>query len=343
MQVSATAQDGGSGLAGLEYALAEGAWTVYSAPLTLSDGSSSLQFRAADLAGNAATTPRQEFRVDTTAPLIQMPAVWELGERVVFEVNDPAAGSGLASLRLVVEDEHERYPKVAWQEDMSGNSHSGQIAWDGRWKDGTLARPGEYLVWVKVRDRAGNEGRQYGRVRVEAGTAPLPANPPAQPLPDVDMPDQAEPIQPPQDLALQFGAQSQPAPATGLPAVSFGAGGEPSAPADSSLPGSENILWGALAASAVGAFAAEIARRKQEETRKAEKKSGGKGGYRAKIKAKKLAEAEQDDLRRKQEQAQQAYQSRLTRKEAMLDPVIPAADPKGQTRKDKLTRAEGQL
>ncbi|NOY98659.1 MAG: hypothetical protein GXP40_05580, partial [Chloroflexi bacterium] len=169
VEVSASGSDSGSGLAALEYALDSGAWTAYTSPLTFSDGGHDYRFRAVDAAGNSTET-RGTLNVDTTAPVIDLPSSWTLGRTVGYKVQD--GGSGLAVVRVVIEDEDERYPKVAWQETVSGATFSGEIAWDGRWKNGTIAPPGEYYAWVKASDRAGNEGMRYGKITVAGASVP---------------------------------------------------------------------------------------------------------------------------------------------------------------------------
>jgi hypothetical protein len=66
-QVSASAQDGGSGLAALEVSRNGAAWTAYAIPISLPDGTHSLSFWAEDMAGWVTEETRQ-IRVDTQAP-----------------------------------------------------------------------------------------------------------------------------------------------------------------------------------------------------------------------------------------------------------------------------------
>ncbi len=164
VQLGASASDSGSGLASLEVSTDGSGYRAYTEPVWFSGGQHSYQFRASDHAGNLTETPLQILNIDATGPTISLPAAWELGQTVTYNVQDSA--SGLVAVRVVVEDENERWPKVAWNENVSGNSFSGEIDWNGRFKDGTAAPAGEYYATVKASDRAGNEAWKTGRINV---------------------------------------------------------------------------------------------------------------------------------------------------------------------------------
>ncbi|MFC0006335.1 OmpL47-type beta-barrel domain-containing protein [Micromonospora siamensis] len=73
--VTVTATDAGSGVAKIEYALDGGAWTAYTAPVTVNAaGQHTLSYRATDKAGNTSAAQQVAFTVvapaptDTTAP-----------------------------------------------------------------------------------------------------------------------------------------------------------------------------------------------------------------------------------------------------------------------------------
>jgi hypothetical protein len=69
--VSAQAVDAISGIAVFEASVDDGAWTAY-ADTTFSDGMHSITFRAIDHAGNVTETARQEIKVDTVTPVVNV-------------------------------------------------------------------------------------------------------------------------------------------------------------------------------------------------------------------------------------------------------------------------------
>lgn len=272
VELQATIADDGSGPAVLEASVNGGEWSAYTAPLVFSDGQHSYQFRALDHSGNLIETPLQGLSVDTIPPVIDLPASWTLGQIAPFKLQDD--GSGLAGLRLVIEDEDERYPKVAWDDNLSGDKFRDEIAWDGRFKDGSQASPGgEYYAWLKVTDNAGNESTQAGQIIVDA-VVPPSINIPGKAIAATEAPASTETESKSSSSPLSL-------PANVSPVTSFGGGNnglQPSAaqvgkksftvgPATTSQAPDfqSSVLWGASATAAIGAFAAEIARRKREE------------------------------------------------------------------------------
>jgi hypothetical protein len=297
VKVEAVADDTTSDLSSLEVKVDGNDWSIYNAPLVFGDGAHSYRFRARDNAGNFILTSPQTLLVDTLLPAIGLPKSWDLGESVGFELFDH--GSGLASVRLVIQDGNERYPKVSWQDALESYEFDGEIKWNGRFKDGTLAPPGrEYYATLKVTDNAGNESQVSGQIDVTlssymntwidssgdlvtgtAGTDPIVTQ-----VPDIGN-DETNMLQSTGEnplSTLRFGGEDNDAGSTGESnalnlgggnngaaqptdaqsgKASFSAGGQspfalPSAPS--------NLLWGASAAAAIGAFAAEITRKKQE-------------------------------------------------------------------------------
>ena len=96
--------------------------------------------------------------------MIDIPKSWDAGKTITYNVQD--GGSGLSALRVMIEDEDEKYAKVFWDETVSGAMFNGEISWDGKFADKTIAPPGEYLVWIKASDKAGNEYFGLGKVIV---------------------------------------------------------------------------------------------------------------------------------------------------------------------------------
>jgi hypothetical protein len=75
--VTVTASDAGSGVASVEYRVDGGAWTAYTAPVPVAvAGAHTVEFRAADVAGNTAPVGGVAFTVvaggDTAAPAVSM-------------------------------------------------------------------------------------------------------------------------------------------------------------------------------------------------------------------------------------------------------------------------------
>jgi len=257
IQVNASSADSGSGLASFEYSLDDGAWTPYINPLPYAQGQYRLNFRAKDMAGNITTTPAQDLWVDTTPPEIQMPEALEPGETANYTILD--AGSGVGGARVVIQDGQERYPKVAWDDGELAASFTGEIYWDGRFANGTVAPADDYFVTVKAHDQAGNESQQTMTVTVENSlftylilsyvhpeiAAPvLPEVSPVLPSPEANFGGETviEPAVPQSEMGPVTDSQS-----TNLPIANFP---------------TTNILWGVIAAAALGAVAAETIQKK---------------------------------------------------------------------------------
>ncbi len=90
--LTASATDGLSGLARIEYALDGGGWQVYSAPMTVGDGQHSLHVRALDMAGNVSEAASLTFQVDGTPPRILLPEAWYIWESGEVTVRDAQSG-----------------------------------------------------------------------------------------------------------------------------------------------------------------------------------------------------------------------------------------------------------
>ena len=254
MQVTASASDLTSGIASLEVSADSGLYQAYTSPVSFTDGYHTIQFKATDNAGNQTETPIQEFYVDTTAPAIDLLSSWEVNKTIGYNIQDD--GSGLAALRIVIEDEDEKYKKVTWDEEVSGDKFKGEITWNGKFRDGTVAPPGEYLVWIKAKDQAGNERFGLGRVIV-----PQPA---VFSLLQPTITNNQEPLLPPQELFDEDELPIANSSLTTPPQTSFG--GLTTDPkevtqnslllatgtASASTSSNSNILWGATAAALIG-------------------------------------------------------------------------------------------
>jgi len=277
MQVTATANDATSGVASLESSLDGGVYQAYISPVSFADGYHTIQFKAVDKAGNETETSVQEFYVDAFAPAIDLPAEWEVNDTITYKVQDE--GSGLAALRIVIEDEDEKFAKVAWDEVVSRNKFKGEITWDGKFKDGIIAPPGEYLVWVKVTDVAGNEHIGLGRVVVPQPFASFSLIQSSKasteiPTPPADLFDSEDSSQAPENPnadpstspSTSFGGSPSQTNSTTVQSLTLTSG---SSSASSTAP--SNVLWGAAAAAMLGAATAyaleEQRKRKEAEAR----------------------------------------------------------------------------
>lgn len=260
VQVNASSVDSGSGISEFKYSVDGGAWQTYSLPLSFSDGQHTIQFQATDQAGNTEQV-NQPVLIDSAGPLIEMPGVWTLGRTVTYHVTDML--SGLVGVRVVIEDEDERYAKVSWSMPISGSTFNGTIEWDGKFKDGTPAPPGTYLAWVKAWDAAGNENMKYGKINVPAPffsfLLPPPVTAPPSPTPQPTATAQPTITQKPAALA-PITPLSKPA----IVVTSFSAGGVGN---DQAAPAPINTLALPLVSSAVAAMAAAAyaASQKQNE------------------------------------------------------------------------------
>jgi hypothetical protein len=284
MAVTANASDATSGVETLEVSSDGNAYQAYASAIPLTDGQHTLQFKAEDKAGNITETTIQEFHVDTIAPTIDIPASWQAGKTISYNVQDN--GSGLTTLLLVIEDAEGKFEDIVplWEEAVSGSQFSGEISWDGKFADGTDAPSGEYYVWVKAVDLAGNEQIGMGRVNVPEPNVVLSlfssgTTSPTTPIPPVEFtnpsapnafafPAPADNSNPLNTSNTSFGGNvSSPTESTRQSVTLMSGRTPPPAVADS------NLLWGATAAAMLGAATAyaldERKKRKEEEAQQA--------------------------------------------------------------------------
>ncbi|MBL8107872.1 MAG: Ig-like domain repeat protein, partial [Anaerolineales bacterium] len=161
-KITATTFDATSGIAFVQAKIDNGNW-IDANEITIEDGIHTYQFRAYDNAGNMTETPVQNIKVDTTPPSVEADTKINLGDTLFYTLEDK--GSGLAIERIVIEDEDEKYKKIVWLQEISGNKIEGDILWDGKFPsntlgtsaDKTVAGVGEYFITFKISDRAGNE------------------------------------------------------------------------------------------------------------------------------------------------------------------------------------------
>jgi hypothetical protein len=142
--VTLSATDSGSGVASVEYKLDDGAWTPYTAAVSVTEpGMHMLSYRATDVAGNVSAEGMAHFTVveqDTTAPTVtgqvagqQNPDGAYVGSAVVT-LSATDAGSGVASIEYKVDG----------------------AAWAPYADPVQVATPGAHTVLYRATDVAGN-------------------------------------------------------------------------------------------------------------------------------------------------------------------------------------------
>ena len=83
--LTAVDNEGGSGVAQIEYQLGSGEWTTYSGPVVVTtQGETTLSYRSEDAAGNVEQAKSVTVRIDTVLPTLMLPA------SIVAEATNPA-------------------------------------------------------------------------------------------------------------------------------------------------------------------------------------------------------------------------------------------------------------
>ncbi len=162
-KINAIASDVTSGVRSIQANVDGGVW-MDTNELSFSDGIHAYKFKTIDNAGNETEVSEQTMMVDTIPPAIALTEELNLGESFEYSLEDD--GSGLYTVRIVIEDENEKFKKVVWEESVAGNKFKDNFIWDGRFADDTSAPIGKYIIWIKVSDVAGNETIKYGIVKV---------------------------------------------------------------------------------------------------------------------------------------------------------------------------------
>jgi hypothetical protein len=101
--VTVSASDAVSGVQRIEYALTDGAWRLYSSPLSFTqEGIWRLKYRAVDIAGNVSAGKPMSFSIDLGAPVVSAHVTSEPGITVVYvEASD--SGSGVQAIQYSVD------------------------------------------------------------------------------------------------------------------------------------------------------------------------------------------------------------------------------------------------
>ena len=137
------ATDAGSGVASTEYRIAgEEQWTTYQigVPVT-GEGSTAVEYRSTDAAGNVEATKSQTIKVDTVDPTVSAKVAGDRTKTVTLAATD--ATSGVESIEYQLGDE---------------------TAWTRYTSPLTFDEPGTYVVRYRATDVAGN--RDSGEIEL---------------------------------------------------------------------------------------------------------------------------------------------------------------------------------
>lgn len=141
VEVTLTASDneGGSGVAETEYSLDGVNWNAYLMPFTISDeGEATVYYRSTDTAGNTEVAKEQVVKIDQTAPSITINTPADYGLCQVGVVLDFSAEDALSGVSNVVGEL---------------TNTLGEVTEVG---SGFAPEPGVYTLVVRAEDKAGN-------------------------------------------------------------------------------------------------------------------------------------------------------------------------------------------
>lgn len=145
--VTVTASDTGSGLNKVEYALGDGAWTAYTAPVMVhAVGTHKVRYRASDKAGNVAAEKAVEFTV--VAPPQEDRTPPETSAKVEGDKNSDGAYVGRAKVTVTATDAGSGVARVEYSLDGGPYvTYTGPVVAD---------RVGRHTVAYRASDKAGN-------------------------------------------------------------------------------------------------------------------------------------------------------------------------------------------
>ncbi|MFF6977904.1 OmpL47-type beta-barrel domain-containing protein [Streptomyces sp. NPDC008343] len=166
--VTVTASDTGSGVNTIEYAIGDGAWQPYTAPVMVHEvGAHTVRYRATDKAGNAAAEKSVQFTVvaapqpDTTAPVT--------GVTVEGTRNSDGAYIGNAKVTVTATDEHHGSGVDRIEYSIDGGpylAYGAPVVGD---------RAGTHTLGYRATDKAGNTSTaRTVTFTVVAGQVPAP-------------------------------------------------------------------------------------------------------------------------------------------------------------------------
>lgn len=145
--VTVTASDTGSGVNKIEYAIGDGAWTAYTAPVMVHEtGTHKVRYRASDKAGNQAAEKSVEFTV--VAPPVEDKTPPETSAKVEGDKDSDGAYLGKAKVTVTATDADSGVAKVEYS--LDGGPY---LAYEA---PVVVDRAGRHSVAYRASDKAGN-------------------------------------------------------------------------------------------------------------------------------------------------------------------------------------------
>ncbi|MFF3640855.1 OmpL47-type beta-barrel domain-containing protein [Streptomyces sp. NPDC002564] len=165
--VTVTASDTGSGVNKIEYAIGDGAWTAYTAPVMVHEtGAHKVRYRASDKAGNQAAEKSVEFTV--VAPPVQDKTPPETSAKVEGTKDSDGAYLGKAKVTVTATDADSGVAKVEYS--LDGGPY---LAYEA---PVVVDRVGRHSVAYRASDKAGNASaaKTASFTVAEGGGVPAP-------------------------------------------------------------------------------------------------------------------------------------------------------------------------
>ncbi|MFD6433275.1 OmpL47-type beta-barrel domain-containing protein [Streptomyces venezuelae] len=165
--VTVTASDTGSGVNKIEYAIGDGAWTAYTAPVMAHEaGAHKVRYRASDKAGNQAAEKAVEFTV--VAPPVQDKTPPSTSAKVEGSKDSDGAYVGKAKVTVTATDADSGVDKVEYS--LDGGPY---LAYES---PVVVDRVGRHTVAYRASDKAGNasEAKTASFTVTEGGGVPAP-------------------------------------------------------------------------------------------------------------------------------------------------------------------------
>ncbi len=165
--VTVTASDTGSGVNKIEYAIGDGAWTVYTAPVMVHEtGTHKVRYRASDKAGNQAAEKSVEFTV--VAPPVEDKTPPETSAKVDGDKDSDGAYLGKAKVTVTATDADSGVAKVEYS--LDGGPY---LAYEA---PVVVDRVGRHSVAYRASDEAGNTSaaKNVAFTVSEGGGVPAP-------------------------------------------------------------------------------------------------------------------------------------------------------------------------